>query len=60
MRAGRNVVAVRIWSSQGEGGFRADPERMRIELPEPIRLYRSDWDYEYFFAGDEPYRFRKW
>jgi beta-galactosidase len=64
VRAGRNVIAVRVWDRFGGGGFGGNAEDLAIQLPgadavDPAGLYhpdyRSDWE-----LGDDPYRVFRW
>lgn len=65
LKAGSNILSIRVFDRVGGGGFNAQPEDFRIELakPEPViilpGLYHPDWRSD-FDLGDEPYRFYNW
>ncbi len=63
VKAGRNVIAVRVWdSAYGPGIYgRANTMRLRLlsgEAPPP-NFYHSDY-VDTFDFGDEPYRYYRW
>jgi len=63
VKAGRNVIAVRVWdSAYGPGIYgRANIMRLRLlsgEAPPP-NFYHSDY-VDTFEFGDEPYRYYRW
>lgn len=64
VKAGRNVIAVRVWDKFGGGGFTSsNGHEMRLQLPQAQAKesgfyhpdYREDWE-----LGDEPYRYYNW
>jgi beta-galactosidase len=62
LKAGRNVVAVRVWDRFGGGGLSGPADAMRLRLA-PSRpaapLYHPDWKWE-FNLGDDPCRYMRW
>jgi len=63
VKAGRNVIAVRVWdSAYGPGIYgRASTLRLRLlssEAP-PANFYHADYE-DTFEFGDEPYRYYRW
>lgn len=62
LKAGRNVVAVRVFDHFGGGGFGGQPHEMvlRPEVEEKKdQLYHPDYR-EDFERGDDPYRYFRW
>jgi hypothetical protein len=65
LRAGKNVLAVRVWDRFGGGGFTGTEDEMRLgfpaEAPKPKGpgMYHADYR-EDFELGDEPHRFYNW
>jgi len=63
VKAGRNVIAVRVWdSAYGPGIYgRANTLRLRLLSGEarPPNFYHSDY-VDTFEFGDEPYRYYRW
>lgn len=62
LRAGRNLIAVRVLDVYGGGGMTGQPEDLRLRLTQPEKAPRFyDPDYrEDFELGDEPYRYYRW
>jgi hypothetical protein len=61
VKAGRNVIAVRIWDHFGGGGFNAlaaDMTLSPVTGPE-LRLYHPDYRTD-FLLGDDPFRYKRW
>jgi hypothetical protein len=61
VKAGRNVIAVRIWDHLGGGGFNALPAEMTLSPvsgPE-LLLYHPDYRTD-FLLGDDPFRYKRW
>jgi hypothetical protein len=61
VKAGRNLLAVRVFDHFGGGGFGARPEEFLVKPQEnaAVRLYHPDWR-EDFDLGDDPYRYKRW
>lgn len=61
VRAGRNVLAVRLWDWYGGGGFNSLAADMTLHPAEaaPPRLYHPDYRTD-FILGDDPYRYKRW
>jgi beta-galactosidase len=59
VRAGKNVIAIRIWDSMGGGGITAAEGAFLVKLPSESKLYSSDYRADQEF-GDEPYRYYRW
>ena len=63
VQAGKNVLALRLWDSQGPGGF-AQPASVTLSLalknaPPLLPIYSPDYRAD-FDDGDEPCRFFRW
>lgn len=65
-KAGRNVLAVRVYNDWADGGFRSDAGEMWLRARgstwTPLRsapLYHADYRAD-FALGDDPFRFYKW
>lgn len=61
VRAGRNVLSIRLWDWYGGGGFNslASDMTVRPSGTPPPRLYHPDYRTD-FVLGDEPYRYKRW
>jgi len=63
VKAGRNVIAVRVWDRAFGPGIYGRPDLMRLRLltseKPPVNFYSSDY-IESFDFGDEPYRYYRW
>jgi len=65
VKAGSNILSIRVFDRLGGGGFNAHAEDFHVELAEPAPLaivpgpYHPDWlsDFE---MGDDPSRFYNW
>jgi beta-galactosidase len=64
VKAGKNVIAVRVWDRFGGGGFSSNmPTELVLQSPRVQAKvaglyhpdYREDWE-----LGDEPYRYYNW
>jgi beta-galactosidase len=61
VKAGRNVIAVRIWDHFGGGGFNALAADMTVRPvvgADPL-LYHPDYRTD-FLLGDDPFRYKRW
>ena len=61
VKAGKNVLAVRIWDHYGGGGFAGRPDEMVVHrpvMPTP-GLYHPDYRSD-FVLGDDPFRYKRW
>jgi beta-galactosidase len=62
VKAGKNVIAVRVWDSFGGGGF-AGPADAMLLRPVESRMIESFYHPDYiddFDMGDDPYRYYNW
>ena len=63
VKAGRNVIAIRVWDRAFGPGIYGRPELLRLRLltsdKPPVNFYSSDY-IEAFSFGDEPYRYYRW
>jgi hypothetical protein len=61
VKAGRNVIAVRIWDHLGGGGFNALPAEMILSpvTGPDLLLYHPDYRSD-FLLGDDPFRYKRW
>jgi beta-galactosidase len=61
VKAGRNVIAVRIWDHFGGGGFNSLAADMTLRPAagaEPF-MYHPDYRTD-FITGDDPFRYKRW
>jgi hypothetical protein len=61
VKAGRNVIAVRIWDHFGSGGLTSLATQMTLTPEagaEPL-LYHPDYRND-FNLGDDPFRYKRW
>jgi hypothetical protein len=61
VKAGRNVIAVRVWDHFGGGGFNSLAADMTLRPgagAEPF-LYHPDYRTD-FITGDDPFRYKRW
>jgi len=62
LKPGRNVIAVRVWDKQGNGGF-SGPVRDMFLRPKDWKseagFYHADYRDD-FELGDDPYRYYRW
>ena len=61
VKAGRNVVAVRVWDHFGGGGFNSLAADMTLRPgagADPF-LYHPDYRTD-FITGDDPFRYKRW
>jgi hypothetical protein len=61
VKAGRNVIAVRIWDHYGGGGFNSLATQITLRPDaevEPL-LYHPDYRTD-FDLGDDPFRYKRW
>jgi hypothetical protein len=63
VKAGRNVIAVRVWNKAFGPGIYGRPNLLKLRLltseKPPVNFYSSDY-VETFDFGDEPYRYYRW
>jgi len=65
VKAGRNVIAVRIFDNYGGGGFNGTTDQLSLRptakagVTKPTSLYSPDYR-EDFELGDDPYRYYRW
>ncbi len=61
VKAGANVLAIRLFDHFGGGGFSSRPDEFLIKPrgEEETHLYSPDWREE-FDLGDDPYRYKRW
>jgi hypothetical protein len=64
VKAGKNVIAVRLWDRFGGGGFTSsDVNKLQLKSQKvwvkPADMYHPDYR-EDFALGDEPYRYYNW
>ncbi|WP_288514812.1 sugar-binding domain-containing protein [uncultured Victivallis sp.] len=61
VKAGRNVIAVRIFDNFGDGGFTSSAKTFRIPLQNDIvGLYHTDYQDTDFRNADHPHRYHRW
>ena len=61
VKAGRNVIAIRLFDNFGEGGFFSNAKVFRMPLKEQvIGLYHSDYLDADFRSADHPHRYHRW
>ena len=64
VKAGKNVIAIRVWDIYGGGGFTTrDPKMLQLKSlrvwVKPADMYHPDYRAD-FDLGDEPYRYYNW
>jgi beta-galactosidase len=61
VKAGRNVIAVRVWDHFGGGGFNslAADMTLRPDAGAAPLLYHPDYRTD-FILGDDPFRYKRW
>ncbi|HEX8833421.1 MAG TPA: hypothetical protein VF719_04435, partial [Abditibacteriaceae bacterium] len=61
VKAGRNVIAVRIWDHFGSGGLTSLATEMTLspEAGSQPLLYHPDYRND-FDLGDDPFRYKRW
>jgi beta-galactosidase len=61
VKAGRNVLAVRLWDWYGGGGFYSLASEMTLRPTDgkEALLYHSDYRTD-FITGDDPFRYKRW
>jgi hypothetical protein len=61
VKAGRNVIAVRVFDHFGGGGFGGQASDMALRIPEDERggFYHPDYRDDFAY-GDDPYRYCRW
>ncbi len=61
VKAGRNVLAVRIWDGYGGGGFFSPAADLRLSPVSGVQafLYHPDYRTD-FITGDDPFRYKRW
>lgn len=63
VKAGKNVIAVRVWDNFGGGGFTSTSEDFWFQPAQPgapvTTLYNGDYRTDFDF-GDDPYRYYRW
>ncbi len=65
VKAGRNVIAVRVFDNFGGGGFSGTVDQLSLRpagkaaAAKPTSLYHPDYR-EDFDLGDDPYRYYRW
>ncbi|MDQ3813389.1 MAG: beta-galactosidase [Armatimonadota bacterium] len=61
VKAGRNVIAVRIWDWFGGGGFNSLAADMTLRPDEGAAPFMYHPDYRTdFILGDDPFRYKRW
>jgi beta-galactosidase len=61
VKAGRNVLAVRIWDWFGSGGFSSPAPDMTLRPTSAAAPYLYHPDYRTdFITGDDPFRYKRW
>ncbi len=61
VKAGSNVIAVRVFDNFGDGGFASDERTFRLQLKEGIvGSYHPDYRDADFKSADHPHRYYRW
>ena len=63
VKAGKNIIAVRVFDNLGDGGFIGHEDIYKLKLPDVFipGLYHSDYrGLEDFKSADHPHRYHRW
>lgn len=61
VKAGRNVIAVRVFDNFGDGGFASAAKTFRIPLQNGVTgFYHPDYQDADFRSADHPHRYHRW
>ncbi|MFP4106864.1 MAG: hypothetical protein ACLFVU_12340, partial [Phycisphaerae bacterium] len=58
VKAGKNVIAIRVFDHRAGGGFRGKADDMQLIRPKP-GFYHPDYRHDHA-NGDDPYRYHRW
>lgn len=58
VKAGKTVIAVRVFDRYGGGGF-SRVDDLSVKVGQSHRLYHPDWNWD-FVSGDDPFRWNMW